>query len=213
MEYLEGEDLANRLHRKTALPLPAAVRITKQVASALAETHAKGDRSPRSQAREPVPRRACQGEDFAKVLDFGISKVRAASTALTNASTLMGTPMYMAPEQAKGETRARPPDRSVGARLHHLRDAGRAAAVHRRRHGRPALPGRARGAAAAVELRQGPAARGRAGRPARADQGPGRALPARDRVRARARGGGDGHAAARRARRATRTPGRAPASR
>ena len=42
MEYLEGEDLANRLHRVNTLPLPAAVRITKQVASALAETHAKG---------------------------------------------------------------------------------------------------------------------------------------------------------------------------
>jgi serine/threonine-protein kinase len=103
MEYLEGEDLANRLHRKTALSLPAAVRITKQVASALAETHAKGvvhrDLKPANLFLVRV-----QGEDFAKVLDFGISKVRAASTALTNASMLMGTPMYMAPEQAKGES-------------------------------------------------------------------------------------------------------------
>ena len=103
MEFLEGEDLATRLHRKTALSLPAAVRITKQVASALAETHAKGvvhrDLKPANLFLVRV-----QGEDFAKVLDFGISKVRAASTALTNASTLMGTPMYMAPEQAKGET-------------------------------------------------------------------------------------------------------------
>ena len=103
MEYLEGEDLATRLHRKTTLSLSASVRITKQVASALAETHAKGvvhrDLKPANLFLVRV-----QGEDFAKVLDFGISKVRAASTALTNASTLMGTPMYMAPEQAKGET-------------------------------------------------------------------------------------------------------------
>src|SRR3954453_21534223 len=102
MEYLEGEDLANRLHRATALSLPAAVRIAKQVASALAETHARGvvhrDLKPANVFITRV-----QGEDFAKVLDFGISKVRAASTALTNASTLMGTPMYMAPEQAKGD--------------------------------------------------------------------------------------------------------------
>ena len=102
MEYLEGEDLANLLHRKKALSLRATVRITKQVASALAETHAKGvvhrDLKPANLFIVRV-----QGEDFAKVLDFGISKVRAASTALTNASTLMGTPMYMAPEQAKGE--------------------------------------------------------------------------------------------------------------
>jgi eukaryotic-like serine/threonine-protein kinase len=103
MEYLEGEDLATRLHRKKTLPLRATVRITKQVASALAETHAKGvvhrDLKPANLFLVRV-----QGEDFAKVLDFGISKVRAASTALTNASMLMGTPMYMAPEQAKGES-------------------------------------------------------------------------------------------------------------
>src|SRR6187551_3789173 len=103
MEYLEGEDLANKIHRKKALSLTATVRIIKQAASALAETHAKGvvhrDLKPANLFIVRV-----QGEDFAKVLDFGISKVRAASTALTNASTLMGTPMYMAPEQAKGET-------------------------------------------------------------------------------------------------------------
>jgi len=102
MEYLEGEDLAQRLQRVKALPIPAAVRITNQVASALAETHAKGvvhrDLKPANVFLSRV-----QGEDFAKVLDFGISKVRAASTSLTNAATLMGTPMYMAPEQAKGD--------------------------------------------------------------------------------------------------------------
>ena len=101
MEYLEGEDLANRLGRANKLPVPAAIRITKQVAAALAETHAKGivhrDLKPANVFLSRI-----QGEDFAKVLDFGISKVRAASTSLTNASTLMGTPMYMAPEQAKG---------------------------------------------------------------------------------------------------------------
>jgi serine/threonine-protein kinase len=103
MEFLEGEDLADRLHRVKTLALPAAVRVSKQVASALAETHAKGivhrDLKPANIFLSRI-----QGEDFAKVLDFGISKVRAASTALTNASTLMGTPMYMAPEQAKGES-------------------------------------------------------------------------------------------------------------
>jgi len=103
MEFLEGEDLADRLSREKKLPLAGAVRINKQVASALAETHAKGvvhrDLKPANIFLSKI-----QGEDFAKILDFGISKVRAASTALTNASTLMGTPMYMAPEQAKGET-------------------------------------------------------------------------------------------------------------
>jgi eukaryotic-like serine/threonine-protein kinase len=102
MEFLEGEDLASRLQRVNTLSLAAVVRIAKQVASALAETHAKGivhrDLKPANLFLSRI-----QGGDFAKVLDFGISKVRAASTSLTNASTLMGTPMYMAPEQAKGE--------------------------------------------------------------------------------------------------------------
>ena len=101
MEFLEGEDLANRLGRVKTIPLPIAVRIAKQVASALSETHNKGivhrDLKPANVFLSRI-----QGEDYAKVLDFGISKVRAASTSLTNASTLMGTPMYMAPEQAKG---------------------------------------------------------------------------------------------------------------
>jgi tRNA A-37 threonylcarbamoyl transferase component Bud32 len=101
MEFLEGEDLANRLGRVKTMPLAAAVRVAKQVASALSETHNKGvvhrDLKPANVFLSRI-----QGEDFAKVLDFGISKVRAASTSLTNASTLMGTPMYMAPEQAKG---------------------------------------------------------------------------------------------------------------
>jgi len=102
MEFLEGEDLASRLQNVNTLSLAATVRITKQVASALSETHAKGivhrDLKPANLFLSRI-----QGGDFAKVLDFGISKVRAASTSLTNASTLMGTPMYMAPEQAKGE--------------------------------------------------------------------------------------------------------------
>jgi serine/threonine-protein kinase len=101
MEFLEGEDLANRLGRVKTIPITIAVRIAKQVASALSETHNKGivhrDLKPANVFLSRI-----QGEDYAKVLDFGISKVRAASTALTNASTLMGTPMYMAPEQAKG---------------------------------------------------------------------------------------------------------------
>ena len=40
--------------------------------------------------------------DFVKVLDFGISKMKAARTQLTNASAVMGTPNYMSPEQATG---------------------------------------------------------------------------------------------------------------
>lgn len=102
MEFLAGEDLEQRLRRLGRLPLPEALRICKQVASALAATHAKGiihrDLKPAN-----VFLLKLEGDaDFVKVLDFGISKAKAAVTKLTRASQIMGTPHYMAPEQATG---------------------------------------------------------------------------------------------------------------
>jgi serine/threonine-protein kinase len=103
MEYLEGEDLDHRLRRTGQQPLAGTVHIVKQVASALAATHAKGvvhrDLKPANLFVLEV-----EGEtDFVKVVDFGISKVRAATTKLTGASAVMGTPNYMSPEQARGQ--------------------------------------------------------------------------------------------------------------
>jgi serine/threonine-protein kinase len=102
MEFLEGEDLEKRLARVGRLGPGAASHIVKQIASALAATHAKGivhrDLKPAN-----VFVLAVEGEtDFVKVVDFGISKVRAATTRLTAALAVMGTPNYMAPEQAAG---------------------------------------------------------------------------------------------------------------
>ena len=102
MEYLEGEDLATSCSASGALPLPP------RSASSSRWRRRSPRRTPRASSTaisSPRTSSSCasRARDFVKVLDFGISKVRAASTALTNASTLMGTPMYMAPEQAKGE--------------------------------------------------------------------------------------------------------------
>jgi serine/threonine-protein kinase len=78
------------------------VNITKQVASALAAAHDQGivhrDLKSANVFLVEFP-----GEpDFVKILDFGISKVRAATTQLTKASAILGTPNYMSPEQATG---------------------------------------------------------------------------------------------------------------
>ncbi len=102
MEHLEGEDLEHRIRRDGRLAIDTAVHITRQVASALAATHAKEvvhrDLKPANifllqMAGEP---------DFVKVLDFGISKMKAARTKLTRALSILGTPNYMSPEQATG---------------------------------------------------------------------------------------------------------------
>ena len=103
MEFLAGEDLDHRLRRSGIMPCANVVHIVKQVASALAATHAKGivhrDLKPGNIYLLEVA-----GEtDFVKVLDFGISKVRAATTKLTRDSSVIGTPNYMSPEQAKGQ--------------------------------------------------------------------------------------------------------------
>jgi serine/threonine-protein kinase len=102
MEHLEGEDLERRIRRAGLLPLAKAVQIARQVASALAVVHTKGivhrDLKPANVFLVQVP-----GEpDLVKVLDFGVSKIKAASTKLTDASTVLGTPEYMSPEQASG---------------------------------------------------------------------------------------------------------------
>lgn len=102
MEFLEGEDLDRRLRRAGRVPLQAAMQIARQAASAVAAVHAKGvvhrDLKPANIFLVHVP-----GEpDFVKILDFGVSKIRAAETKLTDVSKAIGTPQYMSPEQAAG---------------------------------------------------------------------------------------------------------------
>jgi serine/threonine-protein kinase len=102
MEYLEGEDLDHRLRRVGRLSIEATVHVVRQVASALNAAHDQGvvhrDLKPGNVFLVQIP-----GEpDFVKVLDFGISKMKAARTQLTSASAVMGTPNYMSPEQATG---------------------------------------------------------------------------------------------------------------
>ena len=102
MEYLDGEDLDHRLRRVGRMAIEATSHVVRQVASALNAAHDQGvvhrDLKPGNVFLLQIP-----GEpDFVKVLDFGISKMKAARTQLTNASAVMGTPNYMSPEQATG---------------------------------------------------------------------------------------------------------------
>ncbi|HEY5928381.1 MAG TPA: serine/threonine-protein kinase [Kofleriaceae bacterium] len=105
LEYLQGESLAQRLQRGP-LPLDHALSIVRQVGSALAAAHREGivhrDLKPQNIFLVPTEVHGSVVE-IAKVLDFGISKIRGSTTVKTQDSALLGTPQYMAPEQALGQ--------------------------------------------------------------------------------------------------------------
>jgi serine/threonine-protein kinase len=108
MELLEGEPLDKRLGRVHSLPLADTARIIRQVGRALQRAH-EHDIIHRDLKPENIflVRGPDDDEDVAKVLDFGIAKMRAAPGAVgvsssTKTGTLLGTPFYMSPEQARG---------------------------------------------------------------------------------------------------------------
>ena len=100
MEWLEGEDLSVRLRRGT-LTEREAVSVLRQVADALAVAHARGvihrDIKPSNLFLQ-------DGEiEQVKLLDFGIARKLSAAQVMTRTGLVIGTPEYMAPEQARGE--------------------------------------------------------------------------------------------------------------
>ena len=102
MEYLDGEDLERRIRREGRLTLETSVEITKQIASAVGAAHAEGIVHRDLKSANVFLVRVRDENDFVKVLDFGVSKIKAARTRLTRATAVMGTPEYMSPEQATG---------------------------------------------------------------------------------------------------------------
>jgi serine/threonine-protein kinase len=110
MEFLEGESLAQLIAREAPLPPERVLPIIRQAADALSAAHDKGilhrDVKPENVF---VHRRG--DRDQVKVLDFGISKAMKkpgedddASPRLTQTGMVLGTPLYMSPEQARGES-------------------------------------------------------------------------------------------------------------
>jgi eukaryotic-like serine/threonine-protein kinase len=104
-EFLQGESLAQRL-AGGPIPLDQIFTIIRGVGSALGAAHRAGivhrDLKPQNifLVQSEVAGHAIE---MAKVLDFGISKLRGSQTVKTQESTLLGTPQYMAPEQATGQ--------------------------------------------------------------------------------------------------------------
>ena len=106
MEYLEGVELGALLEREGSLPIARVVHIVTQICDALAAAHARGIVHRDMKPENVYLVKRGQDPDFVKVLDFGISKMRAAgddlSGGLTKTGMALGTPYYMPPEQANG---------------------------------------------------------------------------------------------------------------
>ena len=115
MPYVEGESLRARLDREGELPIRDATRILREVVDALAYAHSRG-----IVHRDIKPENVLLTGDHALVADFGVAKALARATgqewatttdpnarpatALTALGMALGTPTYMAPEQAAGDS-------------------------------------------------------------------------------------------------------------
>ena len=103
MEYLEGEDLRALLERRGELSIEEAVGYALQACEGLAEAHASGVIHRDLKPSNLFLSKKSNGTTVLKLLDFGISKVlpRAGEAGITTTGALMGSPLYMAPEQMK----------------------------------------------------------------------------------------------------------------
>ncbi len=105
MEHLEGEDLGTRLRREGPLPLEDVVRIGEQICKGLGPAHDLG-----IVHRDIKPGNVflcTRADDMVKVLDFGIAKETGAKPLVESEATttgqLLGSPLYLSPEHARGQ--------------------------------------------------------------------------------------------------------------
>jgi serine/threonine-protein kinase len=102
MEYLSGKTLKEIIRDEGPMALPRAVEIVRQVGGALDAAHAEGVVH-RDLKSDNIMLLSSSGTDYAKVLDFGIAKIKERDgeydPSLTAPDLVIGTPQYMSPEQ------------------------------------------------------------------------------------------------------------------
>ncbi|RYE89049.1 MAG: serine/threonine protein kinase [Myxococcales bacterium] len=123
MELVPGRDLSQVLRREGPLPAERAVRLAAQVCSSLAEAHALGIVHRDIKPGNVMVGQAPGGGEVAKVLDFGLAKLRQGPEGnnISGRDVLLGTPAYMAPEQIDGrQVDARTDVYALGAMLYRM---------------------------------------------------------------------------------------------
>jgi serine/threonine protein kinase len=109
MEYLDGQSLANRLHASGPLSIEDACELGSAILSPLAAAHRAGIVHRDLKPDNVFLVRQSYGE-MVKLLDFGISRTQGGDSEfrLTTTGLVLGTPYYMSPEQARGDTEITP---------------------------------------------------------------------------------------------------------
>ncbi len=121
MEYLRGEDLDKRVERVGPLPPAEVVLYLRQTARALDKAHALGIIHRDLKPENLFLTQREDGTPCIKILDFGIAKLTGEASrelmraAATTTGQIFGTPLFMSPEQAKGESNKISPQTDVWA--------------------------------------------------------------------------------------------------
>jgi len=121
MELVEGRDLGDTLRDAGALDFKRVARLGAQVCASLAEAHRLGIVHRDLKPENVMVTKLADGKERAKVLDFGLAKLRDGKmdVTVTRAGAIVGTPYYMSPEQIRGDpVDARGDVYSIGAMLY-----------------------------------------------------------------------------------------------